>query len=389
MTNHTLTLTDREVLKEAQITLQEHLPLTAAGYHCSTDDLYKVLLGTAVQQSTIEAVCAEMVSAPVGNTIRGYLNDQLCVEELPDLEEKLNQALVSKLPQRLGRHPRAMAMDLHDRSYYGKVSQEAGLWVRGRAKDGTTRFYRIATAYAIIKGLRFTLAIHFVLPEDKPIASIRALWTRVAALSIQIKYLLLDRGFAGIDVQAYLDQERIPAIIACPIRGKQGGTRALCQGRKSYRTQHTFSSDGGRKQRTAELVICRTFTTAKRTKRLKRRAMWQVFILIHLEMTPRQVRRSYRRRFGIETSYRCANRVRGWTTSSNPVLRFLLMALAIYLVNVWMWLRWRFAQIPRRGQRALDQRAFQLSRFARFILHGLEEHYGVVRQIAAVAPPLL
>ena len=237
--------------------------------------------------------------------------------------------------------------------------------------------------------MRFILAIHFVLPEDKPVAVIRKLWTRVEALSIPIKYLLLDRGFAGIDVQDYLDQQRIPAIIACPIRGKQGGTRALCQGHKSYRTQHTFSSDGGRKRRTAEVVICRTFTTAKRTKRLKRRAIWQVFILIHLEMTPRQVRRCYRRRFGIETSYRCANQVRGWTTSSNPVLRFLLMALAICLVNVWMRLRWLFAQIPRRGRRLLDEKKFQLSRFALFILHGLEEHYGVVRQITAVATPLL
>ena len=389
MANHTLTLTDVEVLREAQSTLERHLPLSAAGYGCTTDDLYKVLLGAAVQRSTIEAVCREMVGAPVGNTIRGYLNEQLCVEELPAWEERLNQALAANLPQRIGRRPRVIAMDMHDRPYYGKTSQEAGLWVRGRAKRGTTRFYRIATAYVIIEGLRFTLAIHFVLPEVKPATVVKQLWTHVAALSIPIKYLLLDRGFAGIDVQDYLDQQGMSAIIACPIRGKQGGTRALCRGRKSYRTQHTFSSHGGHKQRTAEVVVCRTFTTAKRTKRLKRRAMWQVFILIHLEMTPRQVRRGYRRRFGIETSYRCASQVRGWTTSPNPVLRFLLMALAVYLVDMWIWLRWLFTQVPRRGQRKLDEQEFQLSRFARFILHGLEEHYGVIHQITAGTAPLL
>jgi len=32
---------------------------------------------------------------------------------------------------------------------------------------------------------------------------------------------------------------------------------------------------------------------------------------------------------------------------------------------------------------------FQLSRFARFIVHGLEDHYGVIRHITAVAAPLL
>ena len=388
MNNDTLTLTDAEVLMEAQSTLENTVPLRADGYECSTDDLYKVLLGASVQRSTIETVCAEMMSAPVGNTIRGYLNEQLSVEELPELEDRLNQALSAHLPERIGRQRRIIAMDMHDRPYYGKTDQKTGLWVRGRAKDGTTRFYRMATAYVIIKGLRFTLALCFVLPEDEPTTVIQQLWTRVAALAVPIKYLLLDRGFAGIDTQDYLDQQGTPAIIACPIRGKQGGTRALCRGRRSYRTQHTFSSNGGRKQRTAELVVCRTFTTAKRTKRLKRRAMWQVFILIHLDLTPRQVRRCYRRRFGIETSYRCASQVRGWTTSPNPVLRFLLMALAVYLVNVWVWLCWHFTQIPQRGHRQLYAQAFHLSRFARFIIHQLEEHYGIVRQITAVAAPL-
>jgi len=389
MSNHTLTLTDKKVLTEAQTGLEKHVPLNADGYDCTTDDLYKVLLGASVQRNTIETVCAEMVDAPVGSTIRGYLNEQLRVEEVAQLEERLNQALVANLPKSIRRKPRVIAMDMHDRPYYGKTVQEEGLWVRGRAKNGTTRFYRIATAYVVIKGLRFTLAIRFVLPEDKPVAVVQQLWDHVAPLSIPLKYLLLDRGFAGIDVQNYIYEQGTPAIIACPIRGKKGGTRALCRGRKSYRTQHTFSSNGGRKQRTAELAVCRTFTTAKRTKRLKRRAMWQVFVLIHLEMTPHQVIRSYRRRFGIETSYRCANKVRGWTTSPNPVLRFLLMALAVYLVNVWVWLRWLFTQIPRRGRRKLDEKAFQLARFARFITHALEEHYGVVRQITAVAAPLL
>lgn len=389
MNNDNLTLTDRKVLTETRSSLEQHVPLSAEGYECSTDDLYQVLLGASVASSTIEAVCQELVGTPVGNTVRGYLNDQLCVEELPRLEAQFNQALAAQLPQRIRKQPRVLVMDLHDRPYYGKSKQEKGLWVRGRARAGTTRFYRTATAYVVIKGLRFTLAIRFVLPGDKPVQIIQQLWQYVKTLAVPVKHLLLDRGFAGIDVQTYLDQQGIPAIIACPIRGKQGGTRALCQGRKSYITHHTFSSNGGRKKRTAQLVICRTFTTAKRTKRLKRRALWQIFILIHLEMTPRQVLRCYRRRFGIETSYRCANKVRAWTTSPNPVLRFLLMALALFLVNVWVWLRWRFTQIPRRGLRRLDESAFHLSRFARFISLALEDHYGVIHQITAIAEPLL
>jgi hypothetical protein len=39
------------------------------------------------------------------------------------------------------------------------------------------------------------------------------------------------------------------------------------------------------------------------------------------DLTPRQVRRPYRRRFGIESSYRCAGQARGWTISPTPAYR--------------------------------------------------------------------
>jgi len=389
MTNHTLTLTNQEVLDTAEAGLAEHLKLKAAGYQCSSSDLYRVLIGASVQRTTIEAACADWVAAPVGNTVRGYLHEQVCAEDLPELEARLNQALVSDLPPRLWRKARVLAMDMHDRPYYGKTSQEEGLWVRSRAKQGTTRFYRIATAYVVLKGLRFTLGVHFVAPEDTTVTVVQCLLDHVADLALPCQYWVLDRGFAGIDVQDYFAEQGIPALIACPIRGKTGGTRALCRGRKGYRTQHTFSSQGGKKQRTAEVAVCRTYTTAQRTKRLKRRLMWQVFILIHVDMKPQQVRQVYRYRFGIETSYRCANQVRGWTTSPNPALRFLLMALAVYLLNVWVALRWRYTQIPRRGRRKLNCKAFRLARFARFIVQALENHYDVVSQITAIAAPLL
>jgi len=151
---------------------------------------------------------------------------------------------------------------------------------------------------------------------------VQRLMEYVATLEVQGKHLLLDRGFAGIDVQDYLDEQKIPAIIACPIRGKTGGTRALCRGRKSYRTHHTFSSQGGKKQRTAQVAICRTYTTTKRTKRLKRRATWQVFILIRLEMQPQQVCQRYRYRFGIEAQQRPVIDAAGMAPGNGAIVAF-------------------------------------------------------------------
>jgi hypothetical protein len=133
-------LTAQEVLRHAQELLEEKLPLNAEGYKCTTDDLFKVLLGVAATKSTLEAVCADLVGTPDPHTIRGYFNEQFCVEELPELEQQLNAALAAEVPRRVRRHAQEVAIDYHDRPYYGKGEQGQELWVRGKAKDGTTRF---------------------------------------------------------------------------------------------------------------------------------------------------------------------------------------------------------------------------------------------------------
>jgi len=146
MPDHTPTLSDHDVLTHARAGLGKHLPLQAAGYKCTTDDLLNVLLGVAANRGTLESVCGDLIGTPDAATVRGYFNDELCVEDLPDLARRLNAALAGEIPSRVWQQVCDVAMDFHDRPYYGKTPQATGLWVRGRARDGTTRFYRVATA---------------------------------------------------------------------------------------------------------------------------------------------------------------------------------------------------------------------------------------------------
>jgi putative transposase len=387
MKDDTLKLSDQQVLEHARKSVERHLPLQAEGYVCSVGDVWNVLLGVGVKGGTIESVCADLVDTPDPETIRQYLNDQVTVESLPEWEESLNAALAAQIPSRVWRQARDIAIDFHDRPYYGKTSQEEGLWVRSKAKKGTTRFYRVITAYVILSGLPVTLAVDFFLPGNDTVTMLDRLLQRVKALGIQVRRLLLDKGFAGIEVMDYISRQGLSALIACPIRGKTGGTRALCRGNKSHLATHTFKGQNG--TFTAQLAVCRVFTTAGRTGRMQRRAEWLVFVVIHLDLSPRQARRLYRRRFGVETSYRCAGQVRGWTTSKNPAYRFLLIGLSFFLLNVWLHLRWLFTQVPRRGRRRLDVKQFQLTRFASFIIRALEQRYGYVHEIVALAAPRL
>ena len=388
MTHDTPHLTDQDVLAHARTRLRDHLPLHAAGSVCTTDDLLNVLLGVAVTQGTIEAVCADLSSTPTPETIRRYLNAQLCPDDLPRLEAQVNAALADDIPLRVVTDSRDVAIDLHDRPYYGTSPQAEGGWVRGEAKAGTTYFYRLATAYVMLNGLRVTLALRFVRPEDDMVSILDSLLQRIGSLGLRLKRLFLDKGFAGTPVLAYLTQRRQPTIIACPIRGKKGGTRALCHGQSSYRTSHTFNA-GSAEAFTADMVVCRVLMTSKRRQQLEHRASWLLFILIELDLPPKRVRKMYRRRFGIESSYRCAGSVRGWTTSRNAAYRFVLLGLSFVLLNVWVHLRWCFTQVPRRGHRWLMTQHFALRRFANFVRRALEHHYDYLHEIAAPAPPRL
>ena len=384
----TLKLTDEITRQTALDRLTTYLPLQAAGYECSTETLADVLIQMATKQQTIETVCHNLADIVDGETVRGYLNEQIRVDNLAGLEGNVNQALVVGLPRRLFRTKLHIAFDFHDEPFYGHAPELVAHTCRGQAKKGTTRFFRLATAYVIFKDMRFTLALLFVRPEDETPQIVAALLRRLAILGLNIARLYLDKGFCSIPIIRYLDERAIPAIIACPKRGKKGGTAALCQGRASYHTHHTFKSQAHGSY-TAPVTLARTYTTHKRSKRKGRRARWLVFVVLHCAIAPNNVRKHYRKRFGIETSYRCMRQVRAWTTSRNAAFRFLLMGLGFILVNLWVELRYRFCQVKRRrGPRQIDIKRFELQRMISFLNYAIEQIYGLVLSIETDVVPL-
>lgn len=386
-TQATLKLTDEATRQEAIERLTTYIPLQVSGYECTAETVFDVLVKAAVSRQTIEAVCNELADMVEGETIRRYLNEQVRVDDLHSLEQQVNQALSTGLPRRLWKTKLEIALDLHDEPFYGHSPELLALTCGGKAHKGTTRFFRVATAYLIFKDMRLTLGLLFVRPEDELSEIVAALLRRLHILGLSVKRLYLDKGFCSIPILRYLEKSGWPAVLACPIRGKKGGTRGLCQGHQSYRTQHTFKSNENGSF-TAPLAIVRSFTTHQRSKRKKRRAIWLVYVVLNAEFNPKTVRKLYRKRFGIETSYRCMRQVRAWTTSRNGALRFLLMSLGFILVNLWIALRWRFCQIKQRGRRQIDTKRLELQRLLGFLNRAIQKIYGVISFIQADVEPL-
>jgi len=386
-TKPNLKLTDEDTREEAIERLGAYFPLQIGGYDCTAETVYDVLVKAAVTGQTIETVCNNLDEMVDGETIRGYLNEQVRAADLYSLEQQVNQALVAGLPRRVRKTKLEIAIDLHDEPFYGHSPELLALTCGGRAHKGTTRFFRVGTAYVIFKNMRLTLGLLFVRPEDEISEIVAALLRRLRILGLKVRRLYLDKGFCAIPVLHYIEQSGWPAIIACPIRGKKGGTHGLCQGNKSYRTRHTFKSQQNGSF-TVPVAVVRTYTSRKRSKRKKRRATWLVFVVLNCKFNPKSVRKLYRKRFGIETSYRCMRKVRAWTTSRNGALRFLLMSLGFILINLWVELRHRFCQLKQRGRRKIDTNRFELQRLVSFLNQAIDKIYGLVSFIFAEVEPL-
>lgn len=360
-------------------TLKEHLPIKADGYICHTEMILNVLIKASAESSSLEAVCADLEEVADSNTIREYLNAALPIQELREQEGQVNRALSACIPEDLVRTAIEVAIDFHDEPFYGKEEETRQVTCAGQAKKGTTHFVRIATAYIIWRQVRLTLAVRYVLPEEKTLDILKFLLKRLKTLGFQPKILYLDKGFASTDIIQYLTAQQQPAILACPIRGKKGGTRALCRGRSSYSTPYTFT-DG-----TQTMIAMKASLVPNASGKLRRK--WLAFILILLDWQPDQVYQEYRRRFGIECSYRLLRRMRASTTSRNPSLRFFLLGLGLILVNAWVFLRWTFSRLIKRGPRRVDVSRFRFNRFSKFLIRTVEELYGTISAISTHISP--
>jgi putative transposase len=77
----------------------------------------------------------------------------------------------------------------------------------------------------------------------------------------------------------------------------------------------------------------------------KRRAHGREFLIcvVHkVKLSLHLIHDDYRLRFGIESSYRMKNQCRIKTTIKNPNIRFLFVALAFLIINIWIYLIWNY-----------------------------------------------
>lgn len=368
------TLTPRQVHALATQLLLTPLAWTDYKRRCPVTTLLGVVFAACQRLTSLFLAAKSLLGAPAPETVRKALLANLPAADL--LERRLNRALRDRWPRALHKRRKRrfrLALDLTLIPYHGRPCHQADELYRGQVKSGTSHFHAYATLYLLLHGQRYTVALSWVRQGEALAGVAQRLLQAAAHAAVRPALLLLDRGFYAVDVIRYLQAARCPFLMPVPLKGRKadhpkgpGGTRVFAVWRHSGFATYQLSPSGGRRATVRICVPCRN-RRGRRGKRGRERLVYALWGFA--PPAPAAVSTWYRRRFGIESSYRQLNQARPRTCSRDPRVRLFLVGVSLLLRNVWVWLHAEVLARPRHGRRRLN---LQRLRFKELLLQLFE-----------------
>jgi hypothetical protein len=171
-------LTAQEAHHLVSEVLQEHFPLAMEGRVYEAQDIWDVLIAAAVERLTIEGASEVLENAPSPNTVREVLRGIVPDNGMEDLQGRLNELVVARLPPHLLRGSLPCAIDVTEIAYHGQHDEADEAIRRSKAKSGTTHFHGYARLYTVNRGKRYTLALMLVKRSDTSLSILQRLLAR-------------------------------------------------------------------------------------------------------------------------------------------------------------------------------------------------------------------
>jgi hypothetical protein len=383
------TLTPAVVCTHAEWVCQKHLRLADHGPKCTARLLWVLLFYAAARITSLAAACKALRDAPGDTAVHDALLATL--PETHELQRRVNRALQGDLPKALRRRRQPLAIDLHLVPYHGEPLRDLAEVYRSQAKSGTCSFHAYATAYVIRKGLRFTVALTGVQRGEPLQEVIRRLLAQAARAGVRPRYLLLDRGFCSVAVLRYLQAGRRPFLMPLTLRGRKPDHP---KGPSSSRVFQTYKRSGWSRytltdahKRTATVAICVKCRNLRGERgKHGREALVYAYGGGLAPGSYDWVKETYRSRFAIEATYRQLGQARIRTSTRDPLLRLLYVAVALILRNVWVWLHWQVLAERRRGGRRVDTNRLPFRALLLWLQHAAEASLGVCDEIHTKYP---
>jgi putative transposase len=372
-------LTPTQVYRYAVQAFQPHLKFRDAK-HVAAQTILTVLFAAAARISSLSDTCRRLRGVPDEHVVAQALYATLPGYDA--LRRQVQAALHGHLPGALRRRAQVIACDVTSLPYYGADRRTNPHVVRGKAKKGTCSFYGYGTAYVLCKGRRYTIALSAQTRGRTMAELLRELLQQVRNAGIAVRYVVLDREFYSVAVIRYLQAARTPFLMPVVCHGRSAdhplgpsGSNAFKQCKTSGWSRYTLTDA---KKSQATVLVCIKCRNRRGERGQRGREAW---IYAYWGLRPQRfdwVKQTYRQRFGIETSYRQMNQCRIRTTTSRFVVRFLYVAIALLLRNLWVWLHHAVLSRPRRGGIELHLERLRLRTMLLWLFEVASEMYGLV-----------
>lgn len=301
---------------------------------CTPEVVWAVILFASAFARSVAAACAAIALAPSGQAIWDCLGLAL-PKRRRTLERRLLPALHAPLEKRNRKKAVRLAIDYHRIAYYGRPNRDT---TRAKQTAGTHTFHTYATACVVGGPNRYTLGLTAVGEKEPFTAVLTRLLDQVAAAGVTARVALLDKAFFSIAVMHLLQSRDLPFVIPAPIRGRKPrvGVRAVglraVRRRNAGRYAYTHE-DRGASVRVSVAVAHKSYRHKRTGRRCNKKLLYATW---RVRGGPVPIRDLYRRRFGVESSYRQLGQVRPRTSTTGGVVRLLWVAVGLILRNAWV-----------------------------------------------------
>jgi len=327
------TITPGVIHQRARRALQSSLDWQPFHESVSVEDLLDLLLLMAASTASLFATVRRFFSF---SHQTGTLAVRANLPTMDRLIAGLVHALydVAQFDRRDRRRHWLLAIDIHNVPYYGERTREIAPYiVGGPKKQGTQWFFSYATAVLLHRHRRYTVALCPLRVDNKPHDIVKLLLDQIAAQGLKLRGMALDSGFDSGDTILLLQELRLAYTVPLRRKGTGRNARNRCfEGRHQLIRWIEWQTD-----KTRRLVRTRTLLWKGRAKTMVFAFQgWNGARARNIHEEARRQRQLYRRRFGIETSYRQKNQAKASTTSRNPIYRLLLEGLGYLLRQIWV-----------------------------------------------------
>src|SRR4051812_35472466 len=210
------TLKASSVHAHARRLLLDELDLQSYEPRLPAELVVSLLILASVWQSSLSGACCMVKDPPCREAARKAAH-ALLPRKPRELLEALLRALRNTLPDHLGRLPQVMALDLHQRPYYGKKATKG--CSRRQQKQGTRNSFTYATIAVLTRWGRFTVGLPQFRPRMRLTTIVAGLLRQAEEAGLVVCRLLMDKEFYAAEVVDLLQKRGVPFIVPAEDRG--------------------------------------------------------------------------------------------------------------------------------------------------------------------------